>query len=147
MKKASLAERIADKVTPVTESGCHVWLGASTNGGYGHLKYENKYYLAHRVTYIHRYGAIPEGLDLDHLCRVRCCVNPDHLEPVSRRENLIRGNTAIARNVRRTQCPNGHPYTKEHLAPWRNDRVCRTCLNKNRRAAYVTRKQKILGRK
>lgn len=67
---------------------------------------------AHRMAYEHFKGPIPDGLYIDHLCRVRCCVNPDHLEAVSNRENILRGVGAGAIHARQKSCPLGHPYTQ-----------------------------------
>ena len=74
-----------------TEHGCWVWLGAKMRNGYGQLVVGGVHYAAHRYAYQELVGAIPAGLDLDHLCRNRACTNPDHLEPVTRSENLLRG--------------------------------------------------------
>ncbi|MGI9502698.1 MAG: HNH endonuclease [Geminicoccaceae bacterium] len=83
---------------------------------------------AHRVSYEALVSAIPEGLELDHLCRVRCCVNPIHLEPVTTRTNNLRGNGIAAMNALKTHCPRGHPYSGEHLYVCsRGHRHCRTC--------------------
>lgn len=71
-------------------SGCWLWTGSTTDG-YGNLTRDNKTIYAHRLTYETLVGPVPEGLDLDHLCRIRRCVNPDHMEPVTRRINILRG--------------------------------------------------------
>ena len=98
----SIRERIEMLSVPVTESGCWLWTGRIDRGGYGAISINrNKYPLrpcfikarAHRVSYEAFRGEIPSGLTLDHLCRVRCCVNPDHLEPVTLKENMSRRNT------------------------------------------------------
>ena len=75
----------------VDESGCWLWQGYKNPKGYGIAGHNGKICRAHRVMYEELVGPIPEGLDIDHLCRVRHCVNPDHLEPVTRRENILRG--------------------------------------------------------
>ena len=77
-------------------------------------------------------GPIPEGLDLDHLCRNRWCVNPEHVEPVTRRENLIRGQTTIAQNVSKTHCPAGHAYDETNTYYYRGMRQCRICRDLHR---------------
>jgi hypothetical protein len=99
---APFQKRFDHYTMPVTESGCMIWLGGLDKGGYGQFhctKGSNVKKMAHRASYEHFIGPVPEGMDLDHLCRVRCCVNPDHLEPVSRKENVRRGETG--RNLRR----------------------------------------------
>ena len=120
-------------VLDIPESGCWVWMGTTNPGGYGLVGYNGKTKLSHRVAYELKFGPIPEGLDLDHLCRVRCCVNPDHLEPVSRSENLRRGETGdnlVKSALSVTHCPSGHEYTPENTF-LRKDRPghrgCRAC--------------------
>ncbi len=77
----------------IDDAGCWLWVGKVNRGGYGVTSVAGKTRSAHRVSYEWHVGPIPIGLDLDHLCRVRRCVNPDHLEPVTRRENINRGLT------------------------------------------------------
>lgn len=128
MKPADRAERFWSKVEPT--GFCWLWK-ESTVKGHGSFflsRAEGKAY-SHRWAYEHLVGPIPEGLELDHLCRVRHCVNPDHLEPVTRRENFLRGYAIGARSVREGKCRKGHEYTPENTYT-RNDgrgRMCRTC--------------------
>ncbi len=108
----------------VQKDGCWNWLPALNNSGYGCFKLTS----SHRASYEIHIGPIPDGLDIDHLCRNRKCVNSDHLEVVTRRENLVRGNTIIARNVRQTHCTKGHPYSGKNLSIHRDgSRRCRVC--------------------
>lgn len=139
-------ERFASRVQPHA-NGCHIWMGGLTLGGYGVFASATKRgaevkTMAHRWAYEHSVGPIPDGFDIDHLCRNRACVNPEHLEPVTRAENVRRA----ARLV--THCPAGHPYSPDntYVRPGTAQRKCRTCMrardakrapekNKKRRAA------------
>lgn len=110
----------------VCESGCWEWIGARTPLGYGRVGTLD---YAHRKYYERAHGAIPDGMDLDHLCRNPSCVRPDHLEPVTRGENLRRGATLVAINTKKTHCPKGHPYSPDNTYRRANgNRHCRTCV-------------------
>lgn len=114
-----------DRYLPVTESGCWLWMGAQNDGGYGVCFIEGIHLRAHRIAYEIHIGPIPPELQLDHLCRVRCCVNPAHLEPVTITENLRRG---INAESSRTHCPQGHPYSESNtiITRWtrKDGRMC-----------------------
>ena len=84
-------ERIAPRLVVDEETGCHRWTGAHNSTGYGYVKVDGRQVSVHSVAYELFVGPIPEGLELDHLCRVRDCANPEHLEAVTRAENLRRG--------------------------------------------------------
>lgn len=127
-------ERFMEKIRPGA-NGCIEWIGGLNGVGYGQF-YEGRTNLdqtgktyAHRWSYEHFVGPIPDGMHLDHLCRNRRCVNPQHLEPVTCRENLLRGTGASARNAIKTHCPAGHPYEGDNLYfhPIRKQRICRAC--------------------
>lgn len=122
----------------VLPSGCWEWTGTRNKKGYG--KYAH--HLAHRLVYEEEVGPIPAGLELDHLCRSPACVNPAHLEPVSHRENLLRGDTIAARNAAKTHCVRGHPFDDRNTRT-RPDgsRECRTCGAEGARARYRRKKQ------
>jgi len=107
--------------------GCWEWVGSQTSDGYGQWRAFGEH-VAHRAVYRLLRGAIPEGLTLDHLCRNTGCVNPDHLEPVTIRENLLRGEGACAKNARKTHCLRGHPFNTDNTYLRKGGgRRCRTC--------------------
>lgn len=110
--------------------GCWLWTGARNDKGYGSFwggAFDRRTYTAHGWSWTQRHGAIPHDLELDHLCRVRNCVNPAHLEPVVHKVNVDRGD-AGAHIASRDHCPQGHPYSGPNLCIRANGaRVCRTC--------------------
>jgi hypothetical protein len=117
----------------VTETGCWQWTRAKSNG-YGQLMTEGRHWMAHRYTYTHLVGPIPEGLDLDHLCRNRACVNPEHLEPVTHRENVLRGMSPAALRARSTHCKNGHLFDESTtVLNAKGQRTCRICNNEKQK--------------
>ena len=117
--------------------GCWVFtLGLSY--GYGEVSLNHKKYFAHRLTYQAFNGPVPEGKELDHLCRNKACCNPAHLEAVSHRENVMRGKSPFAVMARWTHCPRGHEFTQRNTYRRRNGtRMCRECNNLLRRKDYV----------
>lgn len=116
-----------DRVAVLSEDECWIWRGALHSAGYGTLG--DRY--AHRIAYELKVGPIPQGYDIDHLCRVRPCVNPKHLEAVTHRENVLRGESKNAKNARKTHCIRGHdisagsPNTYITPSGGRNCRACR----------------------
>lgn len=129
---APFEERLARFVIPEPNSGCWLWIGATSSGGYGQFQESpnpKKKVSAHRASYEYFVGPIPPGMQIDHLCRVRCCVNPAHLEPVTNRENGLRGNSGLI-NRSKTHCRKGHPFEAWNLIPRflrKGQRVCLTC--------------------
>lgn len=87
----TVAERFEALCIPVPESGCRPWLGTTNGKGYGRFVIDGSLVMPHRYAYEQRHGPIPQGLMIDHLCRVPCCVNPDHMEVVTSKENTRRG--------------------------------------------------------
>src|SRR6185295_633099 len=106
-----------------------IYTGRLTRDGYASVFYQGRMAPLHRIFYEHFIDKIPQGLEPDHLCRVRCCENPWHLEIVSRLENTMRGNSVPAINARKTHCKYGHPFSGRNLHI-RSDgsRSCRMCL-------------------
>ena len=103
------------------KTGCLVWKRATNRGGYGVIRLGNRSWIAHRAAYHLSVGEIPPGLVLDHLCRNTLCVNPDHLEPVTGRENIARAHAA------KTHCKRGHAFDSENTYLWKGNRHCRKC--------------------
>lgn len=127
------------------DNGCATWQATKNGVGYGVIwdaKQQKKVY-AHRWSYEYFIGPIPEGWEIDHLCRNRACVNPDHLEAVTHRENILRGTAPPAVNINKTHCPKGHALSGANLKRKPNGhRECRTCANHNWNRAYHARKHK-----
>lgn len=139
----SMHERIERNVVR-SHDGCWEWIGGLDSAGYARLYRDGRTLgRAHRVVYELYRGPIPDGLGLDHLCRIRHCVNPDHLEPVTQRENLLRSPlTGPGANARKTHCKRGHEFTPENTLqmPSRGtSRTCRICRNAQHRARYARR--------
>ncbi len=107
---------------------CWEWLCPPNDNGYGYFWHEDKKRLVHRFSYGLFVAEIPDELVIDHLCRNRICCRPDHLEPVTDRVNILRGEGLAARNALATECYQGHPYDEENTY-WYPDgsRGCREC--------------------
>lgn len=128
--RRSMQERFWSKVNK-TES-CWLWTAYINIGGYGTFTGDRQGILVHRWAYEDLIGPIPSGLVLDHLCRVRNCVNPDHLEPVTLAENIRRGTQGDFQKAK-THCPQGHEYTPENTNIKRGQRHCRECGRRDSR--------------
>ena len=128
---------------------CWLWTGTTDQHGYGQFWSKGRRYAVHRLSYRLAHGDIPKGLVLDHLChgwdvnckaegnwcRHRSCVNPDHLEAVTHRENLLRGHGVSGEAARRTYCPQGHPYDEANTYFEGGTRRCRACREVRKAAA------------
>lgn len=124
---ARLPSRFWDKVTPDSNSGCWLWIGKLDRYGYAKTSVKTRAVTGHRMAYL-AVAPIPDGLTLDHLCRVRNCVNPAHLEPVTNVENVMRGESVWAVNARKTECHKGHPLDEANTYVTTDGfRQCRKC--------------------
>ena len=139
-------DRLAPKIA-VDDNGCWIWLGATIRSGYGHFHVDGKYVKTHRWTYEHFVGPIPDGMQIDHLCRVVACCNPGHLEPVTPLENIRRS----AGNATRTHCRHGHAFDAENTiwltrasgrAAGQRYRRCRECSIATERRRGERRRQR-----
>ena len=124
--KKPLAERVLARIEQISGQ-CWIWPGSQVGNGYGTASYRvdgiQKIALTHRVAYEALVGPIPDGLDLDHLCRVRLCCNPEHLEPVTRTENSHRG-----KKYRPSHCVHGHEYNENNMIVRKTGHIyCRQC--------------------
>lgn len=144
---ATDAEACRAAIAEITAAGC--WLIKPTRiqvTGYGVIQRRGKQRLAHRLSYEAFVGPIPDGLQIDHLCRVRACFNPEHLEPVTARENILRSPfTQASKHAATTHCPAGHEYTPENTRFYaktggRPYRLCKSCARARGRAYYAKKK-------
>lgn len=112
------------------ENGCWIWIASISKRGYPNFSIKGKTYNSHRISYVLFKGIIPTSNVIDHLCKNIICVNPSHLEAVTQRENLMRGNTQARNKSHQTHCIHGHPFNKEntYINPM-GIRHCRVCVN------------------
>lgn len=140
MSLLSLPERWQRLIQPEPMSGCWLWIGAVNSDGYGHVRCKIagawKTRGAHRQIYLELRGPLPQHLTLDHLCRIRSCVNPAHLDPVPHRVNILRGEGFAAKLLRRTHCRRGHPLLPG-AGSHEGHRVCPVCACESKRASEL----------
>jgi len=121
-----LMDRVMEKVdrSQWIPGGCWIWMASKNELGYGRVSFNSKSAAAYRVVYEMFRGAVPTGLELDHLCRVHSCVNPDHLEAVTHQVNMSRGSCAT-----KTHCKHGHEFTikNTYIRPDTGHRMCKQC--------------------
>jgi hypothetical protein len=138
VSETTVLDRLADKFT--VDDGCWLWIAGTDRNGYGKFYLDGRMQEAHRVVYELLIGPIPDGLQLDHVkdrgCTSHACVRPDHLEPVTQRINLLRGDTIVAREAASLRCPQNHEY--DYIDP-RGNRGCMEC----RRVARRKSRQKL----
>jgi len=128
-----VAARIGAKLRYDDETTCWLWTGAHNGHGYGRIYVEGKWKYPHRLTYQLAHGEIPLGLQLDHLCRNPACCNPSHLEPVTNRENTLRGKVSAMRDrTKPTHCKRGHAYAERGTIGSKGELVCRECTRLRR---------------
>jgi len=132
------ASRLFEKIIPEPNSGCWLWAGSVNGDGYGKIFAFGGPRYAHRVSYEIHKGPIPQGMQIDHLCRNPACVNPDHLEAVSNRENTLRGRAGLLRPAR-DRCRRGHDLRETKYMDSRGTTQCKVCLYM-RQKAYHQRK-------
>lgn len=135
--------KVAEGPGQYAELPCWEWTASLTLAGYAQFWTGTRQQMGHRFAYEEMIGAIPPGLELDHLCRVRSCVNPYHLEPVTRQVNLSRG-----LGCARTACPQGHAYDTKNTwvgqGRFAGMRLCRTCDRDGHAARRAARREEAL---
>lgn len=140
--KSTMVQRLDRLSTPEPNTGCLLWTGHLDKWGYGKVHVtKDRCSLAHREAWEAANGLIPVGLVVDHKCRVRACVNPDHMRIVTHVENTMCGESPAARNARKTHCKHGHPFDQQNTYNDNGSRSCRRC-NADAVARYVARKKR-----
>jgi HNH endonuclease len=138
----SLRERLYSRLVPDPQTGCLLWTGSILRDGYGQISRGGRgsqNARVHRVAWELANGPVPDGLQLDHLCRVRHCANIAHLEAVTQRENILRSSITFASiNAAKTHCDNGHEFTEANTyrPPDSRSRQCRECNRDTVRRYY-----------
>jgi HNH endonuclease len=135
-----------DKLTPqqrAPRTDCWPWSGKIAQHGYGVIYCDKTMTYAHRLFYESFVGPIPADHEIDHLCRNRSCVRPDHMEAVTSRENTVRGVSPWAVNARKTHCYRGHELSPENTHLYRGWRICRACNRRKNHEKEARRRAKV----
>ena len=130
--RGTVVERFWRRIEPEPNSGCWLWIGATNGNGYAKLSVNGRMNEAHRVSYEMFVGKIPIGLDIDHLCRIRSCVNPNHLRILTRQQNVMCGQHPNVIRSRANRCLRGHTF--DYVDP-RGHKRCRECRRQRDRRA------------
>ena len=126
-QKMPAVDRLHGKIK-ITKAGCWEWQRYRDKDGYGTFRLGDKTILAHRASYILHIGPIPDGYCLDHRCRNRACVNPLHVDPITRAENTLKGLACSAINARKVRCIHGHAFDDQNTYRYKGKhRHCRQC--------------------
>lgn len=133
-------ERLARFVDTSDTDNCWMWTGPIDDSGYGKVQWGRATLSAHRVVFTETIGPIPDGLHLDHLCKRPACVNPQHLEPVTPRENWRRSNAITVLQAQQTHCKYGHEFDEANTRRVGGKRWCRAC-DRRRAREHKARKQ------
>lgn len=147
----NIKDRLSKHSIPEPNSGCHIWIGSTTVGGYGVINILKvgvgaKHLSAHRVSYFINKGPIPNGFTIDHLCNNTYCINPFHLEAKTLKDNLLRSNSPSMINLRKTHCNKGHEFTEGNTIINKNgSRDCRVCVKSKKKRHYNNRREHILS--
>jgi hypothetical protein len=144
-----LIDRYFQKIIAPSWFACWMWRSTHDRDGYAKIKVNGENAGAYRVAYELAFGPVAKGLELDHLCRVRGCVNPLHVEPVTPLENNRRGMGPTAVNARKTECVHGHPFDAANTRVDRNtgSRVCRACVRDIQRRRRERRRRAEIERR
>lgn len=135
-----IRDRFFSKVVRDPDTECWEWMASKQSNGYGRFGVggrDGRGLRAHRVAYELLVGPIPAGLEIDHLCRNRGCVNPAHMEPVTHHENMLRGDTLPAKEAAQTHCKRGHLFDEANTYRRRGSRECRACIASRARASRM----------
>lgn len=143
MSESQYIGRFLKKIQ-VLDNGCWQWTGGKNLKNYGRFTYAGRLQPSHRFAYFYFYNEIDETLTIDHLCKNHSCVNPLHLEQVTIRENIFRGNGVSVINSQKTHCSKGHEFSLDNVYIWKNERRCIKC-SRIRCREYQTKLRRSKG--